>query len=132
MKKLSIKSLTGLLLFCSISFFSCDNAKPYPNNNEKFEIATLNSCLLNCAAKEKICWDEYDKCKGKAAAEEQTALNICNHVTSANQWECKGKALSEYRNKVEQCERNLRACLAELSNCRAACTNQLTKEPDTK
>jgi hypothetical protein len=128
MKKLSIKSAAVVFALFSISFFSCNNSK---TDSNKPEVVSINNCLLDCAAKEKLCWDEFDKCKGKAAAEEQTALNICSHVPPANKWECKGNAISAYRDKVEQCERNLRTCLAQLTKCRAAC-NQLVKQPDTQ
>ncbi len=128
MKKKSIKSMAALLIICCITFFSCNNSQS--GSKAKLNIAKLNSCLSDCAAKEKACWDEYEKCKSKAYAEEQTALNVCNHLPPANQWVCKSKAVGDCRAKIEQCERNLKACLGSLSSCREACVSQLSFEQD--
>jgi hypothetical protein len=130
MKKLSLLSAIGLLLAGSIYLLSCNNQQPA--GNTAFSPVEINKCLLNCAAKEIACWDEYDKCKGRAKAEEQAALNTCSHLPKQNQSECKSDALSDYLEKLEQCEKNLRACLGQLKNCRADCSGQWTKLPDTK
>jgi hypothetical protein len=126
------KKSFNLIFLCLTALFisSCNNQ--HPNDKTKDAIVAFDNCSRDCDNKEKMCWDEYDKCKGQAATEEQTALDICSHLLKANQFECKSQAISNYRDKVEQCERKLRICLGEIRNCREACGNQLRKLPDTK
>ena len=128
MKQFSIKSMTASLLLCSICFFSCNNS--HPESKAKFDTVTVNGCLLNCATKEKACWDEYEKCKSDAIVERNAAMNTCTHLPPANQRECKNEALSEYIAKLDQCEKKLKACLTIFASCRDACINQFTIEHD--
>jgi hypothetical protein len=126
MKKASL----NLIFICltTLFIFSCKNSSPV--DKTKSALTDYKNCLKDCDQKEKVCWDEFDKCKGQAASEEQTALTICSHVPPANQAECKNKAVSDYRDKIEQCERKLRICLGEIRKCRDACGS--TKLPDTQ
>ena len=117
------------LCFVSLFIFSCN---PRTGDSTKIDIAAFDSCLNDCANKEKACWDEYDRCKGQAATEEQAALNTCSHLPPPNVFECRSQAVSNYRDKVDQCEKKLRACLEELKNCRKGCGDQYTKLPDTR
>jgi hypothetical protein len=122
----------NFIFFCALGLFisSCNNSQS--GNLTAAQIATFDSCLNDCAAKEQACWDEFNKCKGIAATEEQAALATCSHLPPNNQAECKNEAITAYIKKVEQCEENLKLCLGQLSKCREACGEQFRKLPDTQ
>jgi hypothetical protein len=126
-KKLS----TLIIIFLtSLFIFSCNNSQS--SDKLKNAVANFRNCSADCDNREKACWDEYNKCMGQAATEEQTALNICSHVPPANRAECRSEAVSAYAGKLEVCQRNLKACLAEVRKCREKCGEELSVPPDTR